>query len=218
MSDNHGWPPVSARAGLLGAGGHAREIRSYLPPGTSTFNAVSAEFLGQAGEDLIDITDPSRSDRATPVVAAVGAPGLRRKLVEQWPGNSYFVLVAPDTHVSPETDLAPGSVIAPGVVITTGVSLGAHTHINIGATISHDCSLGSFVTISPGVHLGGHVTVADGVFIGIGASVAPGVRLATGVVVGAGATVLRDVLEPNAVVAGVPASPISLNAGWLDEL
>ena len=218
MSDNHGWPPVPERAGLLGAGGHAREIRSYLPPATRVFNAVSTAFLDSADADLVDLADPSPEHRAAGVVAAVGAPGLRRRLVEQWPGQDYFVVVARGAHVSPETDLAPGTVIAPGAVITTGVSLGAHTHVNIGATISHDCRLGSFVTLSPGAHLGGHVTVEDGVFIGIGASVAPGVRLATGVVVGAGATVLRDVTEPNAVVAGVPAVRIAVNQGWIDEL
>jgi glucose-1-phosphate cytidylyltransferase len=42
-------------------------------------------------------------------------------------------------------------------------------------------------------------------------------KIAT-VVVGAGATVLADVMTPNAVVAGVPASVVNVREGWLDAL
>jgi serine acetyltransferase len=38
------------------------------------------------------------------------------------------------------------------------------------------------------------------------------------VVVGAGATVVADVLTPNAVVVGVPASVVKVRDGWLDAL
>ena len=42
--------------------------------------------------------------------------------------------------------------------------------------------------------------------------------LSSGVVVGAGATVLGDVMTPNAVVAGVPASVVKVRDGWLDAV
>lgn len=52
------------------------------------------------------------------------------------------------------------------------------------------------------------VVIGDGVWIGARAIVLPGVTVGAGAVVGAGAIVTRDV-EPDTVVAGVPARPIT---------
>ena len=48
------------------------------------------------------------------------------------------------------------------------------------------------------------VTIGDGVFIGANALLMPGIKVGNGSVVGAKSLVLKDV-EPNTVVAGVPA-------------
>jgi sugar O-acyltransferase (sialic acid O-acetyltransferase NeuD family) len=204
--------------GLLGAGGQAREVASYLPPGTEVFWAVSPDYLDAAGHNLVDITAPSPATRNAWVVGAVGTPALRRDLVTAWPGDRFVTVVSPAAYVDPSCTIGAGTVIAPGAVLTVDVVVGEHCLVNIGATLSHDVYLSSFVTIGPGAHLAGRVRLGDGVFVGVGASISNDVTLASGVVVGAGATVLTDVMTPNAVVAGVPASVVKVRDGWLDAL
>ena len=206
---------MSARIGILGNGGQAREVESYLTTETVDFRAVTAEH--RTGS-LIDVTAPSAEFVDLPVVAAVGAPGLRRTLVQLWPGTRYHEVVAPSAYIGSEVRRGVGGVIAPGAVLTTSISLGDHVLINVGATIAHDTAIGDFATISPGAHLGGHCTLGRGVVIGIGATLRDGVTLADGVFVGAGAVVLHDVLEPNVVVVGNPARALSANSGWADAL
>jgi sugar O-acyltransferase (sialic acid O-acetyltransferase NeuD family) len=206
---------VARTIGLLGNGAQAREIESFLLPGTPVFRAVSESYVEPG---LIDIARPSSEQRATAVVASVGSPGLRRHLVKLWPGSAFATLVAPSAVVDSSVLLGGGTVVAPGAVLSVGVRTGDHCLVNVAATLAHDVILGDFVSISPGAHLGGRVHIGDGAFIGIGAIVSDGVQLAPGSVVGAGAVVIANVDQPNTVIVGNPARPIRVNQDWLDEI
>ena len=92
-----------------------------------------------------------------------------------------------------------------------------HCQVNIGAALIHDVRLESLLTIGPGPHLSGRVRLGDGSRRRRGEHLERrDARIR--VVVGAGATVLADVMKPNAVVAGVPASVVNVRDGWLDAL
>ena len=52
--------------------------------------------------------------------------------------------------------------------------------INTGATVDHDCSIGTWSHVGPGVNLAGEVHIGQGAFIGTGASVIPKPGLAIG--------------------------------------
>lgn len=204
--------------GLLGAGGQAREVASYLPPDTDVFWAVSPDYVDAARSDHVDITAPSPAARGATVVCAVGAPALRRDLVAAWPGDRFATVISPAAYVDPSCTIGAGTVVAPGAILSVNVVVGEHCQVNIGATLSHDVRLASFVTICPGAHLAGWVRLGEGVFVGVGANISNDVTIASGVVIGAGATVLVDVTTPNAVVAGVPATVINIRDGWLDAV
>jgi sugar O-acyltransferase (sialic acid O-acetyltransferase NeuD family) len=206
------------RVGLLGAGGQAREVASYLPPGTEVFWAVSAEYLNPRDPAHVDISSPGRRDRESWVVAAVGPPAVRRDMVAAWPGKRFLTILSPAAYVDRSCRVGAGSVIAPGAVLTVDVEIGEHCLVNVGATISHDVALSSFVTVGPGAHISGRVHLGGGVFVGVGASISNNVDIAPGVVIGAGATVLHDITTPNTVVVGVPARPIEVRGDWLDAL
>lgn len=205
------------RIGLLGAGGQAREVASYLPPGTEVFWALSPDYLDGV-KDAVDITAPSESERNAAVIGAVGAPEMRRRMVDAWPGDRFATVISPAAYVDPSCTVGIGTIIAPGAVLTVDVVVGDHCQVNVGATLSHDVQVASFVTIGPGAHVAGRVRLGDGVFVGIGARITNDVTIASGVVIGAGSTVLADVLTPNAVVVGAPASVVKVRDGWLDAL
>lgn len=205
------------KIGILGSGGQADEAESYLSS-TAAFRALSPEYMNQEGVNQINILEPDEYQKLMPVIAAIGAPFVRRKMVEDWPGQNFATLIALEAYVDDTTKLSEGVIIAPRAVVTTNVEVGSHSIINVGATVSHDCKLGEYVTISPGAHVAGNVELGDGVFIGIGAIVSNNVRIAAGSVVGAGAVILHDVLEENSVVVGIPARTIKINSGWLSEI
>lgn len=209
---------VGKQIGLIGSGGQADEAESYIGHDTVLFRAVSPEYVNGVNSKLLSLEEAANTYAQTPVVAAVGAPGLRRDILSDWPHQKFATIIAGNAYVDDSSAIGVGSIIAPSSVVTTNVSLGQHTHVNIGVTISHDCKLGDFVTVSPGVHIAGKVDIGSGTFIGIGASISNGIKIAKGCVIGAGAVVTEDISTENSVAVGVPAKVIRINEDWLHEL
>lgn len=204
--------------GLLGGGGQSREIQAYIRDigGSVLFKAVDEQYVDS--EEFIDILKPTQTQRQTAVVSAVGAPLLRKAMVEKWSGENYAQIVSPSAWIAPDTRLGIGCIIAPRVVATNDVIIGNHTILNPSSTISHDSMLGEYVTVGPGADIAGNVTLGNGVFVGIGATILNGINIAEGVVVGAGAVVIKDIEVENTIVAGNPAKAIAVNDGWLNEV
>lgn len=209
----------SVEVGIIGDGGQSREVREYLRESNiePSFLAVDREYVdGTPGR--IDILSPSDYQELTPVVAAIGAPEIRRKMVEEWRGGEFFTVISNQSYVGDTVRIGEGSIISPRAVLTASIEVGRHVIVNVGATVSHDSEIGDYATIGPGAHIAGGVKLGRGVFIGIGASVNNGVEIADGCVVGAGAVVISDILEPNSVVVGTPARLLRINEGWLSEV
>jgi hypothetical protein len=82
------------KIGILGNGGQADEIESYLPDTTVvSFRAVSARYLVSSNPQIIDIEKPGNY-KINCVIAGVGAPAVRKQLVDSWPGTDYMKLVS----------------------------------------------------------------------------------------------------------------------------
>lgn len=206
------------KIGILGKGGQADEAESYLKDSEVEFNAISSEYFDSSNARQVDILQPSEYQEALPVVAAIGAPAIRRKMVEEWKGERFKTIVAELSYIDKTVTIGEGGIIAPRAVITTNVEIGSHAIINVAASISHNSKLGDFVTVSPGAHIGGNVEIGNGAFIGIGAIITNNVIIAEGCVVGAGAVVINSIETPNSVVVGTPAKTIRINEDWLREV
>jgi sugar O-acyltransferase (sialic acid O-acetyltransferase NeuD family) len=202
--------------GILGDGAFADEVEEYAGLGAASFRAVSRRYLVPSRPELIDIEAGSSVSRETAVVAAVGAPGLRRSMVASWAGTSFQTVISDRAWVSGSARVGRGSVVAPMSSLSTRSSVGEHTIVNFGAQVAHDSVLGDFVTVSPGAVIGGHSRLDDGVFLGIGAVVRDRVSVASGSVIGAGAVVLHDISTPG-VYVGVPARKLRDQKEWLHE-
>lgn len=213
MVPHDGLDPI----GILGAGGQAKELAEYCGRRVSFLSAGSA-FLtaGETEYPLICLEDPPSGLQDTAVVIGVGAPAVKRTLVDQWPGVRFATVRAEGSYVASSASIADGAVLAPLSAVMAGATIGAHVLVNVGASISHDSSVGDFATVSPGARVGGGCRIGRGVFIGIGATVKDGVTIGDGAVVGAGAVVIADV-EEYEVVAGVPAKRLRLADDWMRE-
>lgn len=200
--------------GLLGAAGQADEAAEYALPRLPLFRAVSPEYLVAGRDDLIDIGTEDALALDTAVVAAVGAPAVRRELVEAWGGSRYLTVASSRSWVASTAVVADGCILAPFAAVSSNARLGAHVLVNLHASVSHDAVIGEFVTLSPGARVGGRSRLGDGVFVGIGATVMNDVAVASGIIIGAGAVVVSDLTEPG-VYIGVPAKRLRAQEGWL---
>lgn len=205
---------------VLGAGGHARVCIEVLTgAGHRVIGCLGREAKALAhlpvpvlGSDD-ELEDRIRAGQAT-VFLAVGDNRARLALAERAlrAGASLVTAVSPHALCSPDASLGAGTVLMPGAVVNPGTVIGLVGIVNTNASIDHDCLVGDGVHVAPGVAIAGSVTIDRGAFIGIGACVIPGVHIGELATVGAGAAVIGDV-DPRTTVAGVPARPLSAEAG-----
>ena len=215
---------------ILGASGHGREVAEAVrqgiihPPeifgGLEGFLDDDPDLYGSifGGTPVVGTLDWERLSECHAALG-VGYPETKQRLIRRlrvtprrWPWIAHRA-----STIGSDSSIESGVLVQAGVVITTGVRVGRFATVNLGATISHDTVVGELATVSPGASIGGNVTIGEGAFIGIGASVIQGVTIGAWSVVGAGAVVIEDV-EPNTVVAGVPARVINRREpGWQND-
>jgi serine O-acetyltransferase len=105
-----------------------------------------------------------------------------------------------------------------GIEIHPGAKIGNKFFIDhgMGVVIGETSTIGDFVTIYHDVTLGGtsakqeirHPQIGNNVTIGAGAQILGPIRIADGVQIGSNAVVVKDVLEENATMVGVPAREV----------
>lgn len=217
-------PEITPKLILVGAGGHASEILSYIDDLNSP--QAQVQLLGVVDDkrepghwlstnvlgDITAMKQPATiQEPEVFYLTATGDNYRRRDMVRRVEnlgvGFIPWTLVHPNADVGSYVEIGDGSLLAPGVGITTRVTIGRHCILNVKVSVSHDCVVGECVNINPGVILCGNVELGDGAYIGAGAVVKDRVKIGTGAVIGAGAVVIEDVNE-DATVVGVPAREI----------
>ena len=209
---------------ILGAGGHAKELASYIHD-----LVIGGEKLSLLG--FVDEKKPRGSFAGSKILGgfqelphllssypcvyyltAAGDGASRMEFVKkmdalQLKNLKAWTLRHPRAYVGQEVVVGEGTCLCPGAVITTNVRIGQHCILNVNVSVSHDTVIGDFTNLNPGVKICGNVIIGEGCYIGAGATIVDKVKIGKGVVIGAGAVVTEDV--PDHVTAvGVPARVI----------
>ncbi|GGR36075.1 acetyltransferase [Deinococcus ruber] len=209
---------------IVGTGGLARELHQLV----EDINAVreSFDFLGwldantalhhtKVHDALVHGDIGWLADHPdVHVVVGIGAPALRRKVVERIKGlghTKFATLIHPSAVIGNRIQMGEGVVICAGVVATTDLMIGNHVLINIVATVAHEDVVGDYVTIAPGANVSGNVTIGEGTDIGTNATIIQGIEIGSWSIVGAGAVVAKP-LPANVTAVGAPAKPIKERA------
>ena len=207
---------------IIGAGGHGRELLDIV----EAVNAVSPtfEFLGFLDDgpgpwervERRGATVLGPVGRLTDLDAqysiGIGSPEDRCR-IDGFATESDCqgaTLVHPQATITSDVRAALGLVMAAGSRITTNVTVGRHVHLNLNATLSHDCEVGSYSVLNPGAHVSGDVVLGESVVVGSGAVVREGRKVGDRTVIGAGAVVITN-LPADSTAVGVPAKVIDRN-------
>ena len=129
-----------------------------------------------------------------------------------------------NARIEPGAILREQVEIGDNAVINIGAVIGAGSMIDMGAVLGGRAIVGKNCHIGAGTVLAGvvepasavPVIIEDDVVIGANAVVLEGCRVGKGAVVAAGAVVVSDV-EPNTVVAGIPAKVLKGKDGKTAE-
>lgn len=211
---------------ILGAGGFAREmywhIRETIPWARLAFidDVTDTSEVNMAGE-IVPVVKNWRFD-AVPTqgtvsafkefVLGVGDPRVKKLLAEKALQSGLKpapTIVHPRAHIQGrDCRIGVGGIIAPGCILTTNVTIGDFVLLNLSTTVGHDAVIGDYVTCNPGCQISGGVTIGEGASLGTGTVVRERTAIAAGVVTGAQACIVKDILEPNITVVGVPAKKL----------
>lgn len=211
--------------GLIGAGGHGREVmpmlRGMLQDKIAELNAhllFVVENLEQEtqinGYRAISLQAFFELEGVKRFNVAIGDSKVRQRIAEACLARKIepFSLVANSVTMLDNNEIGEGCMISEQTIITSNVRIGRFFQANNQCNISHDCVLGDYVTFAPGVKCNGNVAIGDHAYIGAGALIKQGrqgkpLLIGAGAVVGMGAVVVKDV-EPNTTVVGNPARPM----------
>ena len=211
---------------ILGAGGFAREmywhIKESIPQAKMVFanDLKETEKIAINGQiipviknwdfDCVPVDSFNKSfEKFKEFVIGVGSPKIKRILVRKALASG---LVPAPTIIHPralvqgdDCEIGIGSIISPGCVITTNVRIGNYVLLNLNCTVGHDTILGDYVTCNPGCCISGNVTLGEGVMLGTGTVIREEINIAQDVQTGAQSCVVKDILDSNITVAGIPA-------------
>jgi UDP-perosamine 4-acetyltransferase/acetyltransferase EpsM len=225
MGDRRGADDGDIGVVVIGAGGHAAEICSYIADLRAAGGSVRLlgciddhKPVGRTGPvdvvggfGALEELARGRVDRLR-CITAVGDNATRRRLVARVEALGadrvqWWTLRHPAAAVGWDADVGPGTLLAPGSIVTARVRIGAHCIVNVNASISHDAVVADYVNVNPGVIVAGSVRLGAGCYIGAGATVIEKISVGDDTIVGAGAAVVRD-LPPRVTAVGVPARVI----------
>ena len=193
---------------IVGAGGFAREIETWLPEVFPAETYRLKGFLGRATDSspavLADPCDysPTASDR---FILAIGDLDVRQNVIDslESKGAQFINFVHPTSCIAPTTRIGRGAVIYPFAVTSNGAKVGNFVHLSLYASVGHDAATGDNCYLAPYATLNGEARIGDNVLVGSHVTVASRVTVGGNSRVSANSAVMRDAPE-HSIVFGVP--------------
>ena len=204
---------------IYGAGGFGREIAYLL----EQINKVQPQYnLIGYYDDGVDpntavgelrvlgnISDLNAIDYQLCVVVAIGAPAIKKKVIEQInnPNLSFPNLFHPSVMWQLDTvKFGKGNIICAGNLLTVDIEIGDFVILNLSCTVGHDTVIKDYSSFMPSVNISGEVLIEEAVYVGTGAKIINQLTIGQNTIVGAGAVVSKD-LPANCTAIGIPAKP-----------
>lgn len=204
---------------ILGAGGFAREIYSYLSESKFKYEgSVLKGFLTDYKDDLDDYNcahkivgniKDSNLDENSLLIMGISDCAFKQEIYDFYKvaGFDFLTYKHSTAIVGNNVSIGEGSVLGPNTILTTDIKVGKCTTINAMSSLGHDVKVGNFCTFSGHCDITGNVEIGDSVLFGTRVSVIPYVKIGSNSIIGAGSLVIRRVKQ-GITVFGNPAKKI----------
>lgn len=204
---------------IVGAGGFAREIYSYLKQENFIHqNHQVVGFLSDRHDDLDlfttehKVVDNIRSTIVTlqdAIIIAIADCDFKKELYQYYKniGCKILTYAHPSAFIGNNVTIGEGSVICPYTILTTDITIGKAVTINAHSSIGHDAQIGDFSTLSGHCDITGFVHIEQSVFLGSHALIIPKTKVESNAIIGAGSVIITKV-KAGSTMFGNPAKKI----------
>lgn len=206
---------MKTKAIIIGAGTYGEVYSEYL---SETYEIIgffddNESIIGSSFNDInvlgtvADAKEYIVTNENTAVFIPLGNNNVRKRFFDEFEALGAILpsFIHPTTTIHESVKLGKGVYILPNSSIMPFSVIGDFTMISMGVNIAHHTKIGKGCFFSQGTNVGASITVDDLAYCGISSTLMTGVKkIGFNSLIGAGAVVIRDV-EPNTVVAGVPA-------------
>jgi acetyltransferase EpsM len=198
---------------IIGAGGHAAEIRDYIRHYNQHNSTEQIEVTGFIDDnekpyEHYGFEEPflgSIKDHKvrTDCYYLMGIANLkyRQGIIERFlkAGGKFTGLIHPTALISPSATIGEGVVISHNASVGPKVKIGNFNMLNSRCTIGHDTQMGDYNFISPKVALSGNTQIGNNNMIGTNASTIPSAKIGNNNIIGAGMVVYKNISDDETV-------------------
>ncbi|MFN3952060.1 MAG: acetyltransferase [Thermaurantimonas sp.] len=192
---------------IIGAGGHAAEVRDYIRFYNKSQSEEQIEVVGFIDDDE---NIHSRYEYSEPYLGKISDHNIlpdvyylmgianvafRRPIVEKFKamGAKFTGLIHPTALISPSAKIGEGVLISHNASVGPMVRIGDFNILNSRCTIGHDTVIGNYNFISPQVALSGHTTVGNENMFGVNSATIPSIVVGNNNKIGAGTILYKNV-------------------------
>lgn len=189
------------RLGLIGGGGHAKEVAGAARAQGYELTACYARNPGIFAAIHRGLPEDCATDTEDCDVLAIGLGAVNRKTIAirntlialaQLAEKPFPAMVSPGALIASGASLGQGCYIGAGAIISADSIIGDFAIVNMGAIVSHDCAIGARTIVAPGAFLGGGCTIGQDSLIGPMAKLMQGLSVGDQALVGIGCTLTSD--------------------------
>lgn len=210
---------MSNKLYIVGAGGFAREIYSYLSETNYEFGGyILSGFLDDNLSALDGYKLKHKVDMrlltedisiGSKLIMAIANPSLKERVFKYYKniGLEFLTYIHNTAFVGQRVCLGEGTIVGPKSVITADVDVGKCVTINALSSIGHNAIIGDYSTLSGHCDVTGFVQLGARVFMGSHALIIPSVQIGDGAIIGAGSVVISRV-KPGLTMFGNPARKV----------
>ncbi len=199
---------------IIGAGGHAAEIRDYIAHHNKSQVNKGIEVVGYLDDDEsnyhhYNYSEPYlgsikeyKFDKSKFYLMGIANLAFRRTIIEKFiaSGAEFVSLIHPTALISPSAKIGKGVVISHNASVGPKAIIGDYCVLNSRCTIGHDSVLGQYNFIGPQVAISGNTIIGNENMLGTNCCTIPSTKIGDKNKIAAGMVLYKSVGDGETVL------------------